>query len=152
MVGAKAEISHLFSFPFNKKEGTYLIALYLSIKLLYLVNVIAQFFILIAFMATKLQCVWIWVYEHNDKGWGYDREPRVSKSHTLWLSNSTTPERTTMDCRLTLPINFFNEKIFIFYGFGFSSSPVWVVSVLQSGYIWSPSNEILIVLWENIWK
>ena len=48
----KAKVSRLFCFMCNKREGTFLTALYLSIKVLYLTNVIGQFFLLNAFMST----------------------------------------------------------------------------------------------------
>jgi len=49
---AKAKVSRVFCFLCNKREGTFLTALYLCIKVLYIANVIGQFFLLNAFMAT----------------------------------------------------------------------------------------------------
>lgn len=47
---AKAKVSRLFCFYCNKREGNFLTGLYLSTKVLYLANVIGQFFMLNSFM------------------------------------------------------------------------------------------------------
>ena len=119
MVGAKARISHLFSFLFNKKEGTYLIALYLSIKLLYLVNVIAQFFILNAFMATNYSVYGFEFMNMMTSGESMRESPRFPRVTLcdVQIRQLQNVQRWTVQC--TLPINFFNEKIFIFLWFWF---------------------------------
>lgn len=52
LVRAKALFSRIFCFYCNKREGTYLTALYLVTKILYFANVIGQIFILNAFITT----------------------------------------------------------------------------------------------------
>nr|KAG5707713.1 hypothetical protein BaRGS_003288 [Batillaria attramentaria] len=79
------KLSGVFCFWLSKRDGSFLIGFYLFVKLIYCVNVVVQFFLLNAFLAM----------DYN-----------VSA-----LRQMTNVQRYTVQC--VLPINLFNEKIFI---------------------------------------
>ncbi|KAL8584973.1 hypothetical protein ACOMHN_043609 [Nucella lapillus] len=91
LVRAKQQMARVCCFFCNKRAGTYLTAFYLTTKVLYAANVIAQFFLLNAFLSTDYNL--------------YGFEIRQMQNIQNW----------TVQC--VLPINLFNEKIFIFIWF-----------------------------------
>ncbi|GAB1597361.1 innexin unc-9-like isoform X2 [Argonauta hians] len=103
----------------GKREGTYLSGLYLTIKLLYVVNVIGQFFMLNSFLSTDFGIYGFQVMQHfNDHGSFKESPlfPRVTLCD-FSIRQMTNLQRFTVQC--VLPINLFNEKIFIFLWFWF---------------------------------
>ncbi|XP_041375056.1 innexin unc-9-like [Gigantopelta aegis] len=104
---------------FQKRAGTYLTGLYILVKLLYVANVISQFFLLDAFLGG-----WYSMY-------GFETLASLSAEHQ-WEESRRFPkvtlcdfdirqlnnvQRQTVQC--VLPYNLFNEKIFIFLWFWF---------------------------------
>jgi len=117
LVRAKQKAARLCCFFCNKRAGTYLTAFYLTTKVLYAANVIAQFFILNAFLSTDYNLYGFEVMSKlgSDETWKESpRFPRVTLCdfRIRQLQNIQT---WTVQC--VLPINLFNEKIFIFIWF-----------------------------------
>lgn len=119
LVRAKAKAAHLFCFLCNKREGTYLTALYLSIKVLFLANVIGQFFLLNAFMATDYNVYGFEYIKMMSTGESMRESPRFPRVTLcdFQIRQLQNIQRWTVQC--VLPINLFNEKIFIFLWFWF---------------------------------
>ena len=118
MVKIKAILSRVVCFC-NKREGTYLTALYLCVKIFYLANVISQFFILNAFMATDYNVYgfeYIKMWTSGEPMRESPRFPRVTLCD-FKIRQLQNIQRWTVQC--VLPINLFNEKIFIFLWFWF---------------------------------
>ena len=119
LVGAKARASEHLSCLFNPTGGTYLTSLYIFIKFVSLTNVIGQFFILNAFMATDYNMYgfeYIRMLSNGEAVRESPRFPRVTLCD-FELRQLQNIQRWTVQC--TLPINLFNEKIFIFLWFWF---------------------------------
>lgn len=120
----------------NKREGTFLTGLYMFVKILYCVNIVCQFFILNAFMGHNFWSAY--GFEVID---GLTNEWEIKESHrfprvTLCdfdIRQLANVQRWTVQC--VLPINLFNEKIFIFLWFWFI-----FVAIVTSGnflfWIW----------------
>lgn len=103
----------------SKRSGTYLSALYLFIKAIYVANCIGQFFLLNAFMATEYNVYGFEVIAglHSNSPWRESpRFPRVTFCD-FEIRQLQNVQRFTIQC--VLPINLFNEKIFIFLWFWF---------------------------------
>lgn len=113
----KQQISRYFCFFCNKKAGKYLVALYLFVKVLYVLNAIGQIFILNAFLSTKFSFYGFEFLENlnSDRPWRESpRFPRVTLCD-FQIRQLQNVQRFTVQC--VLPINLFNEKIFIFIWF-----------------------------------
>nr|CAD2189398.1 unnamed protein product [Meloidogyne enterolobii]CAD2195262.1 unnamed protein product [Meloidogyne enterolobii] len=102
---------------FGRSLGSYVSSLYLFIKFLYLVNVLAQFFLLNAFIGhgfalwgwTAIQSLWL------GDGWQDSPVfPRVSLCD-FRVRRLANMHRYTVQC--VLMINMFNEKIYLFMWF-----------------------------------
>jgi hypothetical protein len=131
-----------FLSQFGKRNGIYLSVLYLFTKLLYLVNVVLQFFILDAFLGPQYT---FWGYGilkdiFNGREWSESGHfPRVTLCdfNVRVLGNI---HRWTVQC--VLMINMFNEKIFLFFWFWFIfvglislvSFLYWAVAISYSKY------------------
>ena len=113
----KAKLSRLLCFFCNRRQGTFLTALYLSVKVLYLLNVVGQFLIINGFMRTKDT---LYGFEYIKTFWSgeYLKEnmlfPRVTMCD-FQIRDLQNIRRWTVQC--VLPINLFNEKIFTFLWF-----------------------------------
>ncbi|XP_060566799.1 innexin unc-9-like isoform X1 [Ruditapes philippinarum] len=114
---AKTRISRVLCFVCNKREGKYLTALYFNIKVFYVVNVICQFYLLNGFLGMDYNSL------------GYNVLNGLADSEN-WLESPRFPRVTLCDFRIrqleniqrytvqcVLPINLFNEKVFIFLWF-----------------------------------
>lgn len=119
LVRAKAKAAHLFCFLCNKREGTFLTALYLCIKVLFLANIIGQFFLLNAFMATDYNMYGFEYIKMMSTGESMRESPRFPRVTLcdFQIRQLQNIQRWTVQC--VLPINLFNEKIFIFLWFWF---------------------------------
>lgn len=117
IVRMRQKFGNIFCFWFAKREGKFLIGFYLFVKMLYAANVVFQFFILNKFLAM------------NYTVYGYDvikmlvtegefadayRFPRITLCD-FEIRQLENIQRYTVQC--VLPINLFNEKIFIFLWF-----------------------------------
>jgi len=114
---AKKRLSRFCCLFCSKRNGTYLSGLYTTVKILYLANVIGQFFILNSFMAMNYT-----VYGFEFLNSLVDNAP--------WKANARFPLVTFCDIEIrqlqnlqtftiqcVLPINLFNEKVFVFLWF-----------------------------------
>ena len=99
--------------------GNYLLILYLLVKLIYIGNVVGQIFLLNAFLGTKYHMYGFEVLDnlyHNRDISQSDRFPRVTMCN-FKIRLPGNVQRYTVQC--ALPINLFNEIIFIFVWFWF---------------------------------
>ncbi|XP_046344503.1 innexin unc-9-like [Haliotis rufescens] len=135
LVRVRQRLSKVVCFLCAKRDGTFLTGLYIFVKLLYVINVICQFFILNGFMGGWYNLYGFEVISGlaNDMTW--KESPRFPKV-TLCdfdIRQLQNIQRYTVQC--VLPINLFNEKIFIFLWFWFV-----LVAVLTVGnflfWIW----------------
>uniref|UniRef100_A0A0B7AXD1 Innexin n=1 Tax=Arion vulgaris TaxID=1028688 RepID=A0A0B7AXD1_9EUPU len=117
LVRMRQKFANIFCFWFAKREGKYFVGLYVFIKGLYVANVIGQFYLLNAFLSTNFSVYGFEVMHKIAKYGEYTdshRFPRITLCDfdNRQLSNI---HRYTVQC--VLPINLFNEKIFIFLWF-----------------------------------
>lgn len=113
----KQTLAKTLCFWFGRRRGTFLTGLYLFIKFLYCANLVGQFYLLNAFLSTDYGLFGFEIMNHalKDTKWtGSNRFPRVTLCdfETRQLANI---HRVTVQC--VLPINLFNEKVFIFLWF-----------------------------------
>ena len=120
--------------PIYKRTGSYLCTLYMLIKTLYLFNVCGQFFLLNAFMGPNFNIYGFQVIRDLWVGkdfWESPRFPRITMCDFTIRTLGENNHRNTIQC--TLPINLFNEKIFMFLWF-------WLVIVsalsVYSFFVW----------------
>lgn len=118
IVRIRQKIAKFCCFFCGKREGTYLTGFYLFIKMLYVVNVFSQFFILNAFLGHNFYSMFGFeVVENLAKNYEWresHRFPRVTLCD-FQIRQLQNIHRYTVQC--VLPINLFNEKIFIFIWF-----------------------------------
>ena len=103
----------------GKRYGNYLVVLYLVVKTMYIANVIGQLFMLNAFLGTEYHVYGIEVIRDliNGDDWSAsERFPRVTLCD-FKIRQLGNVHRHTVQC--VLPINLFNEKVFIFMWFWF---------------------------------
>jgi len=103
------------------RSGNYISMLYIVVKVLYVVNALGQFLLLNAFMGQKFYLYGFDVIQDLVKGrdfWESHRFPRVTMCDFTIRNLGENNHRNTIQC--TLPINLFNEKIFIFIWFWLS--------------------------------
>lgn len=101
----------------SKREGTFLTGFYMFIKILYVINGIGQFFLLNAFMSNEFSIYGFEVLDmvRSGKPWvESSRFPRVTLCD-FEIRQLQNIQRFTVQC--VLPVNLFNEKIFIFLWF-----------------------------------
>ncbi|CAI4232571.1 unnamed protein product [Auanema sp. JU1783] len=111
--------ARIFCFRLGSGLGSYVSMLYLMVKLFYLINIIAQFFILNKFLGSDYT---FWGWETFTDLWN-GRE---------WMESGVFPRVTLCDFRVrrlanihrytvqcVLMINMFNEKIYLFIWFWF---------------------------------
>ncbi|KAL5006164.1 hypothetical protein ScPMuIL_017322 [Solemya velum] len=119
MVRMRQKMSRFCCFLCNRREGTFLTGLYLFVKMLYVINVILQFFILNGFMGGFYSLYGFEVLDGlaSNKEWRESpRFPRVTLCD-FKIRQLENIQDWTVQC--VLPINLFNEKIFIFMWFWF---------------------------------
>lgn len=128
IVKMREKYSNVLCFCCGKRDGTFLTGFYIFIKFLYCANVVGQFFILNAFMATDFNMFGFEVIENfiYDRNWRESpRFPRVTLCD-FKIRQLANVQIFTVQC--VLPINLFNEKIFIFLWFWF-----FIVAALSFG-------------------
>ena len=108
----------------SKQDGTYLISLYFFVKILYLVNVIVQFILINRFMGGWFSSVGYDVVESFDRDRDFSESrvfPRTTFCDFKVRQQGFNTIQFTTQC--VLPINLFNEKIFVFLWY-------WAILVL----------------------
>ncbi|KAL5006069.1 hypothetical protein ScPMuIL_017227 [Solemya velum] len=134
----RQRLSNAFCFWFGRRNGTFLIGLYIFIKLLYCANLVGQFYLLNAFLSMEYSLFGFELLNHafGDTKWdGSHRFPRVTMCDfdKRQLQNV---HKTTVQC--VLPVNLFNEKVFVFLWFWiffvailtFANCASWLIYVL----------------------
>jgi hypothetical protein len=120
MVRFRQRLSKLFCWLCTKREGTYLTGLYMSMKFVYACNIIAQFFFLNKFMAKEdgwfsMYGIEALYYLINNREMAESpRFPRITMCD-FYIRQLNNLQLNTVQC--VLPINLFNEKIFLFLWF-----------------------------------
>ncbi len=102
----------------SNRSGFYICSLYMFTKLLYVTNVCGQFFLLNIFMGPKFNLYGFDVIKDLVNGkdfWESPRFPRITMCDFTIRTLGENNHKNTIQC--TLPINLFNEKIFIFIWF-----------------------------------
>lgn len=110
-------VSKVCCFVCNKRAGTYLVGLFMTSKLLYLANAIGQFFMLNAFLSNDYGLFGFEVLQslaENKPMRESPKFPRVTLCD-FEIRQLQNIQRWTVQC--VLPVNLFNEKIFIFIWF-----------------------------------
>ena len=103
----------------GRRYGNYLVFLYLVVKMPYLGNVLGQLFMLDAFLGTNYHVYGLQVIHRliiNEDWTASELFPRVTLCD-FQIRQLGNIHRHTVQC--VLPINLFNEKIFIFIWFWF---------------------------------
>ncbi|GFO07261.1 innexin [Plakobranchus ocellatus] len=124
LVRLRQRFSNIFCFWFAKREGRFLTGFYMFTKFMYCINALSQFFLLNAFLAMDYHM------------YGFDMLTALSREGELTSVSPRFPRVTLCDFEIrqmqnlqrytvqcVLPINLFNEKIFMFLWF-------WLVLVL----------------------
>ena len=119
--GCMVRIKHILSrycfLFYGKLYGNYLTFSYVMIKTLYVINSIGQLFLLDVILGYEYHALGITVVRHLLMGtdWSQsDRFPRVTLCD-FSIRQNTNVHRYTFQC--VLPINLFNEKIFVLVWF-----------------------------------
>jgi hypothetical protein len=101
----------------GRRRGNYLIALYLLVKVLHVVNVLGQLFILNAFLGQSFHIYGLDVLKSAVSGEDWTTSPRFPRVTMcdFKIRRLGNVQRYTVQC--VLPINLFNEKIFLFIWF-----------------------------------
>lgn len=102
----------------GKRFGNYLITLFLSCKVLYLANAFGQLYLLNSFLGTDYVAYGWKVLDdlYNDRDWmASGIFPRVTLCDFKIRQLGGNIHRHTVQC--TLPINLFNEKVYMFVWF-----------------------------------
>ncbi|OWF49230.1 innexin unc-9-like [Mizuhopecten yessoensis] len=118
----RQRVGQVCCFLCGRHYGNYLVTAVMAVKLLYLGNAVGQLFLLNAFLGTSYNVYGFEVLTNLVSGddWTYSpRFPRVTLCD-FEIRQMTNLQRWTVQC--VLPINLFNEKIFIFMWF-------WIVLV-----------------------
>lgn len=112
----------------GRQRGNYLLSLYLFVKVLYLLNALGQLFVLNALLETDYHLFGIEALKSLSEGkdWGLSKLfPRVTMCD-LKVRRLGNVHRYTVQC--VLPVNLFNEKIYLFLWF-------WIVIVIAITFI-----------------
>ncbi|CAL8081905.1 unnamed protein product [Calicophoron daubneyi] len=119
---------------FGKRYGNYLTCLYLITKSLYIINVVGQFFFMNRILGTNYTFYGLDLLRDLAEGFVWQESgnfPRITLCD-FEVRKLANTHRHTVQC--VLPINMFNEKIFIFLWFWF----VLVAAVNTSSFLyWS---------------
>lgn len=125
----------------SRRRGNYLLIIYLFTKVLFICNVILQLFLLNKFLGNDYSLFGIEVlsnllFQPTKEGYESPRFPRVTMCHFQIRFLGDNIHDYVVQC--ALPINLFNEKIFIFIWF-------WLIYVaLASMY------GLLVWLWYSL--
>lgn len=122
----------------SKSNGSYITALYFIIKLLNIASVFGQFFLLNCFMGSRYHLFGFNVIQDLKDGkdfWESERFPRITMCDFTIRTLGENNQKNTIQC--TLPINLFNEKVFIFIWFWYFlvtalscySIVIWIINM-----------------------
>lgn len=106
----------------GKRYGNYLVTIYMFIKLLYMTNAVGQLFILNEFLGTNYNAYGFEVMGKLSRGEDFEESPRFPRITMCDFSIRQLRNVQQYSVQCVLPINLFNEKIFMFIWF-------WLVAV-----------------------
>lgn len=106
----------------GKRYGNYLVTIYMFIKLLYMTNAVGQLFILNEFLGTNYNAYGFEVMGKLSRGEDFEESPRFPRVTMCDFSIRQLRNVQQYSVQCVLPINLFNEKIFMFIWF-------WLVAV-----------------------
>lgn len=112
-IKVRQKFSGVFCFWLSKRDGSFLTGFYLFTKCLYAANVITQFFLLNKFLSMDFHIFGFEVLDKAVRGEEITenhRFPRVTLCDFL-IRQMNNVQRYTVQC--VLPINLFNEKVFL---------------------------------------
>lgn len=101
----------------GKRYGNFLIIVYLMTKLLYVANVIAQMYMMNHFLGTDYHVYGIEILQDIADTGTYKESRRFPRVTLCDFEVRALGKNTPHTVQCTLPINLFNEKIFIFVWF-----------------------------------
>lgn len=113
----RATASKYFCLMCNKRGGTFLTGLFICVKFMYLINIIGQFFILNAFMGSDYNFYGFEVISAIANGDDFRESARFPRVTLCDFRIRQLNNLQTWTVQCVLPINLFNEKIFIFIWF-----------------------------------
>lgn len=101
----------------GRRHGNYLVCLYIFTKLLYIANAIGQIFVLNAFLGQDFNMYGLEVLTALTRGEDWTTSPRFPRVTMcdFKVRRLGNVQRYTVQC--VLPINLFNEKIYLFVWF-----------------------------------
>ena len=127
----RASVARRLHFMPGKKYGNYLAVLYLLVKFMYLGNVIGQLFFMNVFLSTDFHWYGVNLLTHLARHEDWPQSgvfPRVTICNFKVRQLGGNIHRYTVQC--VLPINFFNEKIYLFIWFWLVMVAVFTVGSL----------------------
>lgn len=119
LIRVRQKASRFLCFCCSKRDGTYLTGLYIFVKALYVVNVVIQFFLLNAFMGGWYSLYGFEVIDGLAKDQYWRDSPRFPKVTLCDFEIRQLQNIQVYTVQCVLPINLYNEKIFIFLWFWF---------------------------------
>jgi len=118
MYGIWKRLSRIMCCTFGRHSGNYLAFGYVIIKLLYIINAIGQLFLLNLFMGRNFSFYGIEVLQkwfHGQKIEAIERFPRITMCRFMLRTLGDNIQSYDVQC--LLPINIYNEKIFLIIWF-----------------------------------
>ncbi|XP_052799427.1 innexin unc-9-like [Mya arenaria] len=117
MTVAKQRFANICCLFCSKRSGTFLCGLFTTVKLLYVCNVIGQFFMLNLFMSMDYMFYGFDILKGFQTNQPWKQSPRfpLVTFCDFHIRQQQNIQRWTLQC--VLPINLFNEKVFIFLWF-----------------------------------
>jgi len=101
----------------GKRQGNFLIVAYLMTKLLYIGNICLQMYMLNHFLGTQYTIYGLEILKDIKETGGYKESLRFPRQTLCDFERRTMARNIPYTVQCVLPINLFNEKIFIFVWF-----------------------------------
>ena len=122
LVWLRYVFSRTCCFICGRRYGSFLVILYMVVKLLYIANLFGQLFVLNEFLGTDFNMYGIDVLVKHSRGEDWTNSPRFPRVTMcdFTVRRLGNLHKYTVQC--VLPINLFNEKIYLFIWF-------WIVIV-----------------------
>lgn len=117
LIRMRQTLSKYCCIVWGKRYGNYLFIIYMVIKIFYMGNAVGQLFILNEFLGTNYNLYGFEVLSHLANGDDWTESPRFPRVTMcdFEIRQMQNVHKYTVQC--VLPINLFNEKIFIFIWF-----------------------------------
>ena len=123
----------LFCLCGTRRMGNYLTSLYMVVKLLYIANIVGQFFLLNEFLGTDYKLYGVQMLRDLANGVEWTESGHFPRITMCDFSIRTLGNRHNYTVQCVLMINLFNEKIFIFLWFWFF---ILAIATIVSLFYW----------------